>query len=130
MEDTLLVSEACSCMLLPLGTYMLSTSCSQSHAYHLMLIGLTPYLFPIIYTLFTICTPCSFLVIYIHIPYVFHTLTTLSPSIYMTIEQSCSIASLCFPITKLSSLRTLNPYSESNLFVNMTVDNHLNCLRS
>ena len=82
------VSEACPCMLLPLGTYLLLTcpphhafhsysihTLYYFHAYHLMLIVLTPCLLLIIYIPFTICTPCSFLTIYIHIPYAFLTPT-------------------------------------------------------
>ena len=83
------VSEGCLFMLLPLGTYLLPT-CLPHHAHHsysmhtfhhLMPIVLTLCLFLIIYTLFTICIPCSFLIIYTHIPYVFHTSTMPSPRI-------------------------------------------------
>ena len=113
-------------------TYMPSTPCSPSlsHAYHLMFNDLIPCLFLTIYTLFIICTPCSFRIIYIHVPYVFHTLTTLSPSIQTTVEQSRSVASLCFPINKTFFISNLELYSESNLFVNATVNNCFNCLKS
>ena len=90
MNDTLLILKRFRSMPLHASsswhlsiTYMPSTPCSPSlsHAYHLMLNDHTPCLFLTIYTLFTICTPCPFLIIYIHIPYVFHTSTTLSSSI-------------------------------------------------
>ena len=61
-------------------TYMPPTSCSPflSYAYYLMPNDLLPHLSLIIYTLFVLCPPCLFRIIYIHTPYAFHTLTMLS----------------------------------------------------
>ena len=86
MDDPLLVPKRFRSMPLHASsswhisiTYMPSTSCSPSlsHAYYLMPNDLIPCLSLIIYTLFIICTPCLFCIIYIHTPYAFHTLTML-----------------------------------------------------
>ena len=110
-------------------TYMLSTLCSPSlfHAYHPMLVVLTPCASLTIYTPLTVCTPCLFLIIYIHIPHAFHTSTMPSSSIYSTVEQSHAVSSLCFPITRLFHSKL---YSESDLFETTTVNNYPNCLKS
>ena len=86
MDDALLISKRLRSMPLHASsswhlsiTYMPPTPCSPSllHVY----LSLPPCLFLIIYTLSTICIPWLLLIIYTHIPYVFHTSTTPFPSI-------------------------------------------------
>ena len=61
-----------------LACFFLLTRIYYLHAFHIMLTIPISSLSLIIYTLFVICTPCLFCIIYIHMPYVFHTLTMLS----------------------------------------------------
>ena len=61
---------------------------------------LIPNISLIIYMPFTIFLPCLPLTIYMHVPYASHASTALPLSIWLTVEQSCSLASLCFPNNK------------------------------